>query len=258
MEDNTDVSRGTAYRFMAIAKNWDAIEIQIDGSGRPLGVMEATQLISQDRVNGDVVDEVASEEEFEEDDLTKLLSPSLQRSLAAGTVQLSDKVLKKITTLSHTDQNRVARDVRVGNESSFERALGLARRVRSESEEEATARARKAKKEKNKDKVAKDGHGKALPNPQLVKVFRDERFKEAQTLLKRLRKRVNSIRGCSGQFIVSGQFAEACDRVEAILTNGTPKYLCPSCSGATCPSCRNAGWVPAYRYQEITMGKETE
>jgi hypothetical protein len=37
-----------------------------------------------------------------------------------------------------------------------------------------------------------------------------------------------------------------------LVTGNIPHAVCPSCHGARCEDCRNAGWVPAWRYAELT------
>lgn len=264
LDEHTQCSRATAYRYIKISERWSNIESRLDG-GEVIGIVQAC---TEDQETEEAVEEIPEEDDLEGDgdagevidedkELPRLigkLSAAARAAYDKGTIELARKELVKLGEMSHTDQDRVCRDVRVGNEESFGKALGLNKRVISEDQEESIANARKAK----PGNTMKDGHGRLIPSKELRDVFQSEKFKEWKQLIKDLRKKVKSIRGVQAQFIVGSEIKEVIDQLEAMAINATPKYLCPGCNGNKCDVCRQTGWVPAYRYSEYQMGKQNE
>jgi ParB-like chromosome segregation protein Spo0J len=111
-----------------------------------------------------------------------------------------------------------------------------------------------------------DADGFTVPDP-LRDVFGDQWLNQLEEIIDGMRTQVNSprvlsaLKGKSGAysaFLSAGEalqrLAEADDaleQVESIIRAGKPYAVHQECGGKGCTDCRNAGWVPQWRHNEL-------
>jgi hypothetical protein len=112
--------------------------------------------------------------------------------------------------------------------------------------------------------VLQDALGKDVPNS-LRDLFGDvwltesaEGLGETLDRVKKTRKLTEKKSGAYGSFLKTETILKALasasvelETAQAMLTEGRPHAVCPKCGGEKCKTCRNAGWLPKYRYMEL-------
>lgn len=77
-------------------------------------------------------------------------------------------------------------------------------------------------------------------------------------VLKKAKRLTEKKSGAYGSFLKTETILKALasatievETAQAMLSEGRPHAVCPKCNGEKCKVCRNAGWLPKYRYREL-------
>lgn len=77
-------------------------------------------------------------------------------------------------------------------------------------------------------------------------------------VLKKAKRLTEKKSGAYGSFLKTETILKALasatievETAQAMLSEGRPHAVCPKCNGEKCKVCRNAGWLPRYRFQEL-------
>lgn len=60
------------------------------------------------------------------------------------------------------------------------------------------------------------------------------------------------------KYLRASEALEAAAQLEKLLRDCIPATICPACAGNACKECRNQGWVPAWREEEILREIKTQ
>ncbi len=98
----------------------------------------------------------------------------------------------------------------------------------------------------------RDRRGTPLPSG-LKDIFASPIFASCVQHLREARRALDGIAKHSHYQPKPAEFAQSLRHIEEVVSQNVPHAVCPSCHGEECDDCRKMGWVPEWRYDELTM-----